>query len=160
DEGIAVVAEGSVTRDLKTRHIGKALDPGRVVAQKDACSFLAGGVAVPGYATGQHNAGGAALHVPFPGAARGRVKIVDVENDVRTRRGEKAEVLEVSVAAKLDLDSSVPLPAQVGSHDLYRATKECERRFPHAFEFDRQQLGHMVLARRAQNIQGIEAPFG
>src|SRR5262249_10856050 len=115
---------------------------------------------VPGHATGEHNAGGAALHVPLPGAARGRVKIVDVDHDVRTRRGEKAEVLEVSIAAKLDLDASVPLRAQAGSHDLHCAAKKGERRFPHAFKLDRQQLGHMVLAGRAQNIQGIEAPFG
>ena len=51
------------------------------------------------------NAGRESLNVPLPRRRQCFIEIVDVEEDVALRRGETAEVHQVSVAARLNAKS-------------------------------------------------------
>src|SRR4029077_13654240 len=51
--------------------------------------------------TGDADARGEALHIPFPGAGQGLVEVVDVEDQLPLRRGEGTEVRQVRVTAEL-----------------------------------------------------------
>src|SRR6202162_4527974 len=52
----------------------------------------------------QNNAGGQALHIPFPRSGEGFVEVVDVEDLPALRGGIHAEVREMRVPAKLRAD--------------------------------------------------------
>ena len=57
-----------------------------------------------------------ALHVPFPGAGKCLVEVVDVEQDLSLGRAEEAEVRQVGIAAQLDVDARARRRRQVGGH--------------------------------------------
>src|SRR5262249_14217028 len=126
DYRIPIAAHGPMPRDIERSHIGKGTDPGSVFVQEEAGGLLAAALVVAGHAPGQHNARGAALHVPLPRAAHGLVKIVDVQHDLGAGRGKEAEVLEMSVPANLDFDAGTLSCSQISSHDLHRPAKEAK----------------------------------
>ena len=57
---------------------------------------------VSGFAARQHDAGGHPFHVPLPGSADGFVEIVQVEDQLAIRRGERTQVLNMRVPAQLN----------------------------------------------------------
>ena len=91
------------------------------------------------------DAGGEALHVPFPRAGKRLVEVVDVEQDLALGGAEEAEVRQVRVAAELDVDARARGRSQIGGHDERRATVERERRVEHPSVPDRHELGHPAL---------------
>ena len=68
----------------------------------------------------------------------GLIEIVQVEDQLAVRRGERAQVLHVRIAAQLSVEAGVGQSRQVGCHDGDCASKESERRQAHASVFDRQ----------------------
>ncbi len=56
-------------------------------------------------AGGDDNAGRQSLDVPLPGSGQRFIEVVDVEENVALRRGEAAEIHQVSVATGLHAKS-------------------------------------------------------
>ena len=77
---------------------------------------------------GDDNARGQPLDVPLPWRRQCFVEIVDVEKDVALRRGEPAEIHQVSVAAGLHAKPGHCGRSQVSRHDGGRPAIEGERR--------------------------------
>jgi hypothetical protein len=82
-------------------------------------------------APGDGQTGRQPLHVPFPWTGQCFVEVVDVEHQVPLRRGEDAEVAEVSVPAGLDVQARTRSRGQIGRHDQCRTPVEGERRDQH-----------------------------
>ena len=101
-------------------------------------------------AGGDREAGRHALYIPLPGARRGFVKIVDVEDDVAFRCGKSAEIDEMTVATRLHFQPGGWCSRQVGGHDPRRHTIEGEWRREHPPIPDRNELLHSADVRLAQ----------
>lgn len=78
-------------------------------------------------AGGDVEAGGEALHVPFPGAGVGFVEVVDIEDQVALGRGEATEVQQVAVAAERHDQAAVRRAGQIVRLHDRRAAEERER---------------------------------
>ncbi len=104
---------------------------------------------------GDDDAGGQPLDVPLPRRRQGLVEIVDVEEDVALRRGEPAEIHQVSVAAGLDAKPGRRGRRQVGRHHRGRAAIEGERRLRHAPEADRDQLRNSAIVGLVQKLDRV-----
>src|SRR5690349_298664 len=94
--------------------------------------------AVPG---GDLEARGEALDIPLERAAQRLVEVVEVEDERPLRRGEAAEVREVRVAAKLDVEPRSRRRREVMRHYGGSAAVHRERRGEHAAVADRDELG-------------------
>jgi len=66
----------------------------------------------------QDNAGGHPFYVPLPGTALGFVKVIDVERNLRVRRGKEPEILNVRISAQLDFNFGVARFPQICSHNF------------------------------------------
>ena len=110
--------------------------------------------------SGDDNAGREPLDVPLPGSRQGFVEIVDVEENVALRRGETAEIHQVSVAAGLHAKSGRRGRRQIGRHDRGRAAIEGERRLGHAGEADRDQFRDAAFVGLAQKLDRIAPILG
>ena len=109
---------------------------------------------------GDDDAGRQPLDVPLPWRRQGFVEIVDVEEDVALRRGEAAEIHEVSVAARLHAKPGGGGRGQVGRHDRGRAAIEGERRLRHAPEAYRDQLRNPAFIGLVQKLDRIAPVLG
>src|SRR5262249_5418173 len=96
-------------------------------------------------ATGDNKACGQALYVPLPGGWQGFVKIVDIEDFPSLRRGEHAEVQQMSVAAGLYAEPGSRRARQVRGHIQRRASIERKRRLHHASVANGDELGNTSL---------------
>ena len=94
------------------------------------------------------------------GAGRSFVEIVDVEEDVALRRGETAEIHQMSVAAGLHAKSARRSRRQIGRHDCGRAAIESKRRLGHAGEAQRDQGGDAAFVSLAQKLDWIPPTLG
>src|SRR5262249_8087017 len=97
------------------------------------------------------------LQVPFEGTVHRLVEIVDVENEVAVRRRIGAQILDMSVAADLDVKSRPWQGRQGGGHDRRRAADEAGRRRSHSSELDRQHRLEPPAVNRPKNVEGIAA---
>ena len=85
------------------------------------------------FASADFDAGGQALHVPFPRSLGGFVEVVDVEDEAAFGGVEQPEIGHMGVAARLDPDAGGRSAGQVGRHDRRRTPEKRERRRCHAF---------------------------
>ena len=85
------------------------------------------------------------------------VEIVRAEDQPAVRRGETAEVRDVSVAAGLHDDARVGCRRQVGGHHRGGASVERERRHEHPPVADRDQLLHARRGLRLEHRDRIRA---
>ena len=111
-------------------------------------------------AGGDDDAGRESLYIPLPGSRQGFVEIVDVEENVALRRGEAAEIHQVSIATGLDAKSGGRGRRQIGRHDRGRAAIEGERRLGHATEADRNQFWDAAFVGLAQKLDRIAPILG
>ena len=98
---------------------------------------------------------GESLDVPLPRGREGLVEVVDREDDPPLRRGESAEVGEMSVSAALDVDSRGRRGSQVGRHREGRPAVEGERGAGHAPVTEGEQLRHPPLLRREDHLDRV-----
>ena len=101
-----------------------------------------------------------ALEVPFPRAGIRLVEIVDAEDEVALRRGERAEVRHVHVAAGLHRESGDRRRRDVADHDRRGAPQKRERRRQHAGMADRQQLRQASFCLRFEDCDRVAARWG
>ncbi len=111
-------------------------------------------------AGGDDDAGRESLDVPLPGSRQGFVEIVYIEEDVALRRGEAAEIHQVSVAASLHAQSGLWGRRQIGRHDRGRPAIEGERRLGHASEANWDQRRDSALVGLAQKLDRIAPILG
>jgi hypothetical protein len=104
-----------------------------------------------GLASAQDQAGAQSLEVPFERRRQGLVEIVDVEHRPAFRRGEAAEIGQVTVAAALHHEPGPLCPRQVGGHHRGGAAQERQRRGLHAAVADRQQRSDPAPPLRLQD---------
>jgi hypothetical protein len=100
--------------------------------------------------SGDYDARPESLDVPFPRSRQGLVEIADIEEDVALRRGETAEIHDVSVAAGLHGKAGPRGRGQIGSHDRGCAAIEGEGRLGHAPKANRDQFRNSALVGLAQ----------
>ncbi len=88
-----------------------------------------------------HHAGRQPFEVPLPGARRGLVEVVDVEQQPSLGRGEHPEVRHVGVSAQLDVQAGRGGPGEIGGHEARRAAQEGEGRLEHPPPPHRHEVG-------------------
>ena len=88
----------------------------------------------------------------------GFVEVVDVEDHAPLRGGEAAEVQQVAVAARLNVNTAGTDAGQVRSHHRGGAAIEREWRLKHAPVADRDELRQPPLARLDENLDRVGAP--
>src|SRR3954452_8414293 len=93
----------------------------------------------------QNDAGSHPFYVPFPGAALRFIKVIDVERNLRVRRGKEPEIFDVRIPAHLNFNLGVAVSPKIASHNFNRAAEENEWRFAHQLKLDRQKLGDAVF---------------
>jgi hypothetical protein len=99
------------------------------------------------------------LHVPFPRSGKGLVEVVEVEQQLPLRRGERAEVGQMRIAAKLDPNAALWRTGEVRGHDVRRPAIEGNRRSGHAAAADRYELWHPLRGLLLEQGDGI-LPIG
>ena len=88
---------------------------------------------------GDHDAGGKALEVPFPGAGERLVEVVVVEHEPTFRRRVGTEVGQVGVTTELDIEVGGGRRGEVGGHDPGQNPIERERGHLHPGVADRHE---------------------
>src|SRR5205807_823624 len=155
--GILEIALYAVARNVNGQHLGEAMDPEEVGGKKCVHRLFTHGVAVTRFTPGEHDAGGHSLNVPLPWTAEGLIEIIHIEDDLGVGRGEKAEVVYMSVASQLHFYPGVLGGRQVSGHDFHSPAKKREQRERHALKFDRNQLGYTALAGFRYDFYRIKA---
>ena len=90
-------------------------------------------------------AGGQPLDVPLERAGQGLVEVVDVEDQLPLRRGERPEIGQVRISAQLHPKPGCGRGGQIRRHGQRRPPVEGERGYQHPPVPDRHQLGHPAL---------------
>ena len=152
EQGVDVEAR---VPDVEVSHRGEL--PHRLAVGADrgedgVAGLLRGEVAV---APGDLKARREALDVPFPGAGKGLVEVVDVEHQAAIGGGEDAEVRQVGIAAELDLEPGLGSLLEVHRHDRRRAAIERERRGEHPPVADRNELGDTALGLVLEHLDRV-----
>ena len=103
--------------DIESAHARHVLHQGMVLlyTADDRLLVLLSRIAV--LPTCYYNAGSKALHISLPGSRKRLVEIVHVKDQIALRRGEKAKVTYMCIAADLHLDARDWRPGQVRRHD-------------------------------------------
>ena len=96
-----------------------------------------------------------ALQVPFPRCRERLVEVVEVEDQIPLGRGERTEVQQVAVAARLHLDAGGRQGGEVVRHQSRRAAQEGERSSDHASVADRHQFRQSPSIRLLQDLDRI-----
>ena len=96
-------------------------------------------------------------HSNGPGSVSSKSLMLKIEPSIR--RGERAEVREVGVAAELDLQAGAGRVREVGGHEVGGAAVERERGHEHPPVADRDQLGHARRVLLPEQLDRI-APAG
>src|SRR5580658_2876821 len=108
---------------------------------------------------GDVDADGEALDIPFPRSRQRLVEIVDVEDEISFGRGEDAEVLQVTIAASLDVDARIGGEgAQIVRHEARDAAQEGKRRSRHARVSHRDQVRKPPHIRRFEDGDRVRPP--
>ena len=105
------------------------------------------------------------LDVPLERARQRLVEVVDAEDEAPIRRGERAEVGQVGVAAELDLAARARRVGQVRGHLRRGPAEEGERRHQHPPVAERHELrdpGGGLLVEQLDRIGAVRRrlPFG
>ena len=90
---------------------------------------------------------------------QGFIEVVDVEDQVAFRRGEKAKVGDMAVSAGLHPDTADGRGCQIMCHHRGRAAQKSKWVRQHAPKADGNQFRRPALARFLQDVDGI-APAG
>src|SRR5690349_7479711 len=77
-------------------------------------------------ASGEDNGGGHTLEVPFEGAAKCFIEVIDIEDEPTVRSSEGAKIAHVGIAANLHFDAGVGNDGKIGGHDGSRSAKKDE----------------------------------
>ncbi len=121
----------------------------------DLAAGLGGEPVVP---CGHGQARGQPLDVPLERPGQGLVEVVDVEDQVALRRGERAEVRQVGIPAQLHPQPRRGSGGQVRCHRQRRPPVERERGHQHPPVPDRHQLRHPRLFLLQQQPDRIPVP--
>ena len=116
------------------------------------------GLGEPVVAGGDRETGRHPLHVVLKRPRQGLVKVVQVEQQPPFRRGEHAEIRQVSIAAQLDIQARHRGVLQVRGHDLGRAPVKGERRDHHPAVADRHQVrlpGEVLRLQQGNRVRAI-----
>ena len=95
------------------------------------------------------------LEVPLPRPRHRLVEIVETEHHVAFRRCEQPEVHQMTIAARLHLQTRRRHCRQIGSHHRGRTPQERERAHRHTTETDRHQILQPTLVRGHQHLDRI-----
>ena len=126
---------------FQVRHARIFADVLAIGSHHGACCLAATPFLHSFLASGQHDARGEALHVPFPGRGKRFVEIIDVENQAALRRAVAAEIQQVAIAAGLHANFCGGSVREIPGHQRRGAAEESERRAAHASVTDRQEFG-------------------
>ena len=107
------------------------------------------------FSRSDHQARREALHVPLPGRRQRLVEIVHIEHQAPLRRPEDAEVREMSITARLDVEAGPRRCGQIRRHDQRPAAIEGERRHEHPPVANGYQVRHSKLLLAPQQLNGI-----
>ena len=109
-------------------------------------------VAIAGGQRRHREAGGEPLQIDREiDAGQRLVEVVDVEQRIAFRREKGAEVHQMAVAARLELDAGNRLAREIHRHQRRGAAQEREGRLRHALAADRQQRRQTALVRLVEN---------
>ena len=125
-EGDAVVPEFERSALRVLRH------PVAVFADRRHHQTLSGAPAQAHMTRGHHEARGEALQVPFEWPDRHFVEVIQIEHELPLRRGEPAEIHQMTIAADGHGQAGVVNLAEIVSLQDGGATKKRERRCGHA----------------------------
>ena len=103
---------------------------------------------------------GQALDVPLPRRGQRLVEVVDGEGEVAFGRREVAEVADVGVAARLDVQSGRRCRREVECHHRRRAAQEAERRLGHARVANGHEVGQATRRLVFEHIDRIASVNG
>lgn len=95
------------------------------------------------------------FQIPLPGRPGGLVEIVEVEHERALRRGVEAEVRDVGVSARGDVDGGRGIAGEVGRHDRGSPAVEGERRSGHPLDPQGDEFGHAGRVLRVQDPERV-----
>ena len=146
-----------VARKFQHRQLGELPHSFPVLSGERQYRVFALTFGVSRLAAGQHDTGSHAFYIPFPRSVNGLVEVVDIENQLAVwSSSERAEVLDVSVAADLNLNSGAGQLREVRGHQRRRAPVERKRRRSHAGVLERNQLFSAFPVCQSHQFDGVE----
>ena len=104
---------------------------------------------------GQHETGGQAFHIPFPGRREGLVQVVDVEDHAPFGGRESPKIQQMTVAACLHAYPGCGRAGQVRRHVERCPAIKGKRRLQHAAVANRDELWDASIVRFLNQGKGI-----
>jgi hypothetical protein len=96
-------------------------------------------------AASNHETGRQAFEVPLPRAGQRLVEVVQIEHDVALRCGEEAEVGQMGIAARLDVQAAPRNRGEVLGHHRRRTAQKREWRARHPAVSNRHEVRQPIL---------------